>query len=197
MTQASHDSIQPFPQSQKVYLQGTRPDLKVPMREIALTSSIGKGHPEERSSFRVYDTSGPYTDPVQSTDIHKGLAPVRLAWIRERGDVEEYEGRPIQARDNGLKPDASRTNLSLFPGSGRRPLRARVNKTVTQMHYARRGIITPEMEFVALREQVEPELVRAEVARGRAIIPANINHPESEPMIIGRHFLVKINANIG
>ncbi|HEY4384937.1 MAG TPA: phosphomethylpyrimidine synthase ThiC, partial [Ktedonobacteraceae bacterium] len=198
MTQASHNSIQPFPQSQKAYyIQGTRPDLNVPVREIALTSTPGYEGAEERSSFRVYDTSDPYTDPALATDIHKGLAPMRQAWIRERGDVEEYEGRQIQARDNGWKPGDSLANLHIFTGKGQRPLRARSGQPVTQMHYARCGIITPEMEFVALREQVEPEFVRTEVARGRAIIPANINHPESEPMIIGRHFLVKINANIG
>ncbi|HLI70143.1 MAG TPA: phosphomethylpyrimidine synthase ThiC [Ktedonobacteraceae bacterium] len=199
MTQVSLDSIQPFPQSHKVYVQGTRPDLRVPMREITLTSlpdhlKSGKENP----SFRVYDTSGPYSDPAALPDISRGLPPLRRLWILERGDVEEYAGRQIQARDNGLKPGVQRADsLPDFPGGQRRPLRACPGRTVTQMHYARRGIITPEMEFVALREQVTPEFVRAEVARGRAIIPANINHPESEPMIIGRNFLVKINANIG
>ena len=197
MTQAPVHSTKPFPQSRKVYLRGTRPDLNVPIREITLTALPNTLRSEERPSFRVYDTSGPYTDPAASADIHKGLAPLRRAWILERGDVEEYAGRQIQARDNGLKPGDPRADLPVFPGSERRPLRAKAGQTVTQMHYARRGIITPEMEFIALREQVEPELVRAEVARGRAIIPANINHPESEPMIIGRNFLVKINANIG
>jgi phosphomethylpyrimidine synthase len=199
LTQASNNPIQPFPQSQKKYLRGSRPDLNVPVREIALTPALtptlGNGHAEEQSSVRVYDTSGPYSDPAQTTDIHKGLAPVRRAWICERGDVEEYEGRQVQAQDNGWKPGDPRAHL--HTGSGRRPLRAGAGQSVTQMHYARRGIITPEMEFVALREQVRPEFVREEVARGRAIIPANINHPESEPMIIGRNFLVKINANIG
>jgi phosphomethylpyrimidine synthase len=188
MTRGSH---QPFPQSRKVYLQGTRPDLNVPMREIALTPGSNTASP----SFRVYDTSGPYSDPAQAIDLHNGLAPIRRDWICERGDVEEYEGRQLQALDNGLKPDE--TSLPIFSTNRRRPLRARSGHTVTQMYYARHGIVTPEMEFVALREQVEPEFVRSEVARGRAIIPTNINHPESEPMIIGRNFLVKINANIG
>jgi phosphomethylpyrimidine synthase len=187
MTQGSH---QPFPRSRKVYLQGSRPDLSVPVREIALTPS-----PALRTinpSFRVYDTSGPYTDPAQTIDVTKGLAPIRRAWICERGDVEEYAGHTL---NNGLK--AGETTSSVFPTSARRPLRAHSGHAVTQMYYARHDIITPEMEFVALREQVEPEFVRSEVARGRAIIPVNINHPESEPMIIGRNFLVKINANIG
>ncbi len=187
MTQGSH---QPFPHSRKVYLQGSRPDLSVPVREIALTPS--PAHRATNPSFRVYDTSGPYTDPARTIDVTKGLAPIRRAWICERGDVEEYEGH---APNNGLKPD--QTNPSTFPTSARRPLRAHSGHAVTQMYYARHGIITPEMEFVALREQVEPEFVCSEVARGRAIIPVNINHPESEPMIIGRNFLVKINANIG
>lgn len=197
MTQVSHDPTQPFPQSQKIYIQGTRPDLNVPMREIALTSIPDNASTETRPSLRVYDTSGPYTDPALATDIHKGLAPLRQTWILERDDVEEYAGRQPQALDNGLKPGDPSAAQHIFAGSERRPLRARPGHTVTQLHYARSGIITPEMEFVALREQVEPEFVRAEVARGRAIIPANINHPESEPMIIGRNFLVKINANIG
>ncbi len=194
MTQAPFQSIQPFPRSHKVYVQGTRPDLNVPMREITLTSlpdDLKSG--EKEASLRVYDTGGPYTDATAEIAIHQGLAPLRRTWIRERGDVEEYEGRQLQARDDGLKAG----DLPAFPAGARRPLRARSGRTVTQMHYARQGIITPEMEFVALREQVDPDFVRAEVARGRAIIPANINHPESEPMIIGRNFLVKINANIG
>jgi phosphomethylpyrimidine synthase len=171
-----------FPASRKVYLQGSRPDLRVPVREIILMPTTGRFGSEENPPLRVYDTSGPYTDPAVEIDLRRGLPPLRQAWIRERGDVEEGPERVDDAR---------------FPGLSRRPLRARPGCAVTQMHYARRGIITPEMEFVALRERVNPEFVREEVARGRAIIPANINHPESEPMIIGRNFLVKINANLG
>ncbi len=167
------------------------------MREITLAPTSGRFRTEENPPIRIYDTSGPYTDPATPTDIHKGLSSLRRPWILERGDVEDYEGRKIQPVDNGFKPDDPRANLAVFNGARRRPLRARAGHTVTQMHYARRGIITPEMEFVAIREQLDPEFVRSEVARGRAIIPANINHPESEPMIIGRNFLVKINANIG
>jgi phosphomethylpyrimidine synthase len=167
------------------------------MREITQMPTPARLGAEENASIRVYDTSGPYTDPAIPTDIYKGLAPLRRHWILERGDVEEYEGRVIQPVDNGLKSDDPRANLDVFRGLSLRPLRARTGQAVTQMHYARRGIITPEMEFIAIREQVDPEFVRSEIARGRAIIPANINHPESEPMIIGRNFLVKINANIG
>ena len=197
MTQVSHNPGQTLPQSHKVYIQGTRPDMRVPMREIALSAAPDYGRTEEPAAFRVYDTSGPYTDPALTTDIHKGLAPARRTWILERGDVEEYAGRQVQALDNGWKADDPRAKLMAFNTATRRPLRARPGQNVTQMHYARRGLITPEMEFVAIREQVEPEFVRAEIARGRAILPSNINHPESEPMIIGRNFLVKINANIG
>jgi phosphomethylpyrimidine synthase len=197
LTQTPHNPISPFPNSQKIYISGTRPDLKVPMREITLTPTSGRFKTEENPPIRVYDTSGPYTDPEILIDIHKGLSPLRSPWILERGDVQEYEGRELQPIDNGLKATDPRANLATFNGAKRRPLRARPGHNVTQMHYARRGIITPEMEFIAIREQVDPEFVRSEVARGRAIIPSNINHPESEPMIIGRHFLVKINANIG
>jgi phosphomethylpyrimidine synthase len=170
MAQAPTDlaaSATPIRGSRKAHIQGSRADLRVPVREIVLEDGD--------AVFRVYDSSGPYTDASVQTDVHRGLASVRGAWIRERGDVEEHRGSAEPVR----------------------PLRARAGATVTQMHYARRGEVTPEMEFVALREGVDPELVRAEVARGRAIIPANVNHPESEPMIIGRNFLVKINANIG
>ena len=197
MTQTLHDLISPFPNSQKIYVSGTRPDLKVPMREITLTPTSERFKTEENPPIRVYDTSGPYTDPAILTDIHKGLPPLRSPWILERGDVQEYEGRELQPADNGLKATDPRANLATFNRAQRRPLQARPGRIVTQMHYARRGIITPEMEFVAIREHVDPEFVRSEVARGRAIIPTNINHPESEPMIIGRNFLVKINANIG
>ncbi len=197
MAQVLETSAHPFPASRKVYVAGSRPDVRVPMREIALTPTSGRFGQEENLPVRVYDTSGPYTDPAVRTDIRQGLPPLRRPWILERGDVEEYDGRPVQPRDDGLKADDPRANLAVFPGLSRRPLRAKPGQAVTQMHYARRGIVTPEMEFIAVREQLEPEFVRAEVARGRAIIPANVNHPESEPMIIGRGFLVKINANIG
>ncbi|ATY84086.1 phosphomethylpyrimidine synthase ThiC [Kyrpidia spormannii] len=186
-----------FPESRKVYLQGSRPDLRVPMREIHLSPTDGLSGPENNPPLRVYDTSGPYTDPDYVPDVRRGLPPLRRPWILERGDVEEYEGRRVLPQDDGMRPDDPRANREVFPGLTRKPLRAKPGRTVTQMHYARQGIITPEMEFVALRENLDPEFVRQEVARGRAIIPANINHPESEPMIIGRNFHVKINANIG
>jgi phosphomethylpyrimidine synthase len=197
LSQPSHAAFQSLPASRKVYITGSRPDLRVPMREIAQTPTSARLGAGENPPVRVYDTSGPYTDPSIATDIRKGLPPLRRAWILERGDTQEYEGREILPIDNGLKPDDPRANLAVFDKNRNRPLRAMPGQAVTQMHYARRGIITPEMEFVAIREQVEPDFVREEVARGRAIIPANINHPESEPMIIGRNFLVKINANIG
>ena len=172
----------------------------------------------------VYDTSGPYTDPTATADIRMGLAPQRLSAISARDDVENYADRRIKPTDNGPEAGGADGELERFPGTSRRPaLRAKPGCNVTQMHYARRGIITPEMEFVAIREnqrceqfadlvaaqhpgedfnaaiprRITAEFVRDEVARGRAIIPANINHPETEPMIIGRNFLVKINANIG
>ncbi len=147
--------------------------------------------------MRVYDTSGPHGDPAVTTDIRAGLPSLRRHWILERGDVETCQGRIVQPQDNGFRAGDPRANLAVFPGLGRDPLRARPGRAVTQLHYAQRGVVTPEMEFIALREGLDPEFVRAEVARGRAVIPANINHPESEPMIIGRNFLVKINANIG
>jgi phosphomethylpyrimidine synthase len=186
-----------FPGSRKVYQQGSRDDLRVPAREVALAPTSGRFGEEENAPLRVYDTSGPYTDPEAAIDIRQGLLPLRRHWILERGDVEEYDGREIRPQDDGLRADDPRANREVFPGLRRRPLRARPDQNVTQLHYARRGIVTPEMEFIALRESVSPEFVRDEVARGRAIIPANVNHPESEPMIIGRNFLVKINANIG
>lgn len=188
--------------------------LGVAMREIALEP--GSGEPP----VRVYDTSGPYTDPDARIDIMAGLPALRREWIMARGDVEEYDARALKPEDNGMKgPDRS-GGVQPFPNVVKRPLRAKAGMNVSQMHYARRGIITPEMEYVAVRENlgrerlaeyvrdgqdwgaeipdyVTPEFVRDEVARGRAIIPNNINHPESEPMAIGRNFLVKINANIG
>ena len=202
----------PLPASRKIYIEGTQhKDLRVAMREIEQTGGTEPPVP-------VYDPSGPYTDPDIKIDIHKGMAPLRDAWIRARGDVEEYDGREVKMVDNGLRSDRQ-APFAQFPDNGRRPLRAKAGKVVTQLAYARAGIVTPEMEYVAIRENlgreeamerkkgesfgasipdfVTGEFVRDEIARGRAIIPANINHPETEPMIIGRNFLVKINANIG
>jgi phosphomethylpyrimidine synthase len=176
-----------FPGSRKTYLQGDRPDLRVPMREVVLSTG---------DSVVLYDTSGPYTDTTLRTDIRLGLSRLREGWVGERVDTEDYEPRPVQPVDNGLKAHDSRNLDSVFAGL-RRPRRALPGKTVTQLVYARRGEITPEMEFVALREGVTVEHVRSEIARGRAVLPVNVNHPESEPMAIGRQFLVKINANIG
>src|SRR5499433_151626 len=175
-----------MPASRKVYVTGTRSDIRVAMREITLSG----GEP----TLRLYDTSGPYTDPDAHTDIKMGLPPLRLPWILGRADVEELPGPSSHyRRDRDSDPALGGVRFA----SVRRPLRARPGRRVTQMHYARRGEITPEMEFVALREGLAPERVRDEIARGRAILPANVNHPETEPMIIGRSFLVKINANIG
>ena len=177
-----------FPGSRKIHLQGSRPDIQVPMREVALSTG---------GSVVLYDTSGPYTDPSVRTDVRSGLPrTARETWRNERGDTEEYEPRPVQPIDDGLKPNDTRDLDRVFPTT-RRPHRAVTGRTVTQLAYARRGEVTPEMEFVALREGVSGEFVRDEVARGRAVLPLNINHPESEPMAIGREFLVKVNANIG
>ena len=231
---SSFIATQPFPASRKVYIEGDKPGVRVPMREIRLTptKSFKTSAIEQNAPLLVYDTSGPYTDPDATLDIRRGLLPLRLAWIMGRGDVEELPGVTSEygrLRLADPKLDALRfTHL-------RKPLRAKAGRNVTQMHYARQGIITPEMEFIAIREnlkrqaamyrsngngtgrggsrltsqhaghswgasipdEVTPEFVRDEVARGRAIIPSNINHPEIEPMIIGRNFLVKINANIG
>jgi phosphomethylpyrimidine synthase len=172
--------------SRKVYVTGSRPDIRVPMREISLTG----GNPP----LRLYDTSGPYTDPSADLDLKRGLTPLRLGWIVDRGDVHELPG-PSSAYRRSREENPTLGGVRF--ASVRRPLRARAGRCVTQMHYARRGEITQEMEFIALREGMAPEIVRDEVARGRAIIPSNVNHPETEPMIIGRKFLVKINANIG
>ena len=171
--------------TRKVYAGGSHPSIRVPMREIALSN--GERHV-------VYDTSGPYTDPHAELDVRRGLQPLREEWILERGDTEALD-KPtsLYRRGRDAMPELQAVR---FEG-GRKPRRARPGANVTQMHYARRGVVTPEMEFVAIRENVEPEFVRGEVARGRAIIPSNVNHPESEPMIVGRNFLVKINANIG
>jgi phosphomethylpyrimidine synthase len=244
------DPVQPagageraFPASRKVYVPGTRPGVRVPMREIALAptrlhspqpgagerpagsvgmaAGSGADRSEPNPPLVVYDTSGPYTDPAAEIDLRRGLPPLRRAWILERGDVVEL---PAVSSEYGRRRAADPRLAALRFAHPRRPLRAREGANVTQMHYARRGIVTPEMEFIAIREnqaralavegargarhpgeawgaaipeRITPELVRDEVARGRAIIPANVNHPESEPMVIGRNFLVKINANIG
>ncbi len=234
-------AIQPLPNSRKVYVTGSRPDIRVPMREIsqadtplAMIGAGKEGAVEPNPPIYVYDCSGPYTDPAVRIDIRSGLAPVRAAWIEERADTEVLTG-PTSAygRERLADPKLAELRFNLK----RAPRRAKPGMNVTQMHYARRGIVTPEMEFIAIREnlrrreyleslrhagptgakmaaligrqhrgqaygasipeEITPEFVREEVARGRAIIPANINHPESEPMIIGRNFLVKINANIG
>ncbi len=174
------------PVSRKVYVNGARPGVRVPMREVLLTPP--------NPTIRLYDPSGPYTDPNYQADLKRGLQPLRLSWILSRDDVEELV-EPTSSFRKQREADAKLADIR-FPAR-RRPFSAKPGRRVTQMHYARRGEITPEMEFIALREGGSPEFVRDEVARGRAIIPANINHPESEPMIIGRNFLVKINANIG
>jgi phosphomethylpyrimidine synthase len=261
---ANKDTLEPkssdyvMPNSQRVYVEGEiHPDVRVPMREISLAPTKDfSGNLEPNEPVRVYDTSGPWGDPDQSPDSSQGLPALREKWISDRNDVAEYDGREIKPEDNGyltrgheeFASTAERRNrLEQFNGSHRKPLRASANHPVTQLWYARQGIITPEMEFIAIREngrrasvvagiadpgrsngrhatgindpgynqaslahqhagesfgatipmEITPEFVRAEVARGRAIIPANINHPELEPMIIGRNFLVKINANIG
>jgi phosphomethylpyrimidine synthase len=172
--------------SRKVYVTGSRPDIRVPMREIALSG----GNPP----VRLYDTSGPYTDPSADLDLKCGLPALRLPWILGRADVQELSG-PSSAYRRSREENPALGGVRF--ASVRRPLRASPGRCVTQMHYARRGEITQEMEYIALREGLEPAFVRDEVARGRAIIPSNVNHPETEPMIIGRKFLVKINANIG
>jgi phosphomethylpyrimidine synthase len=203
----------PLPASRKILVQSARmPDVKVAMREIALDSKT-------EAPVQVYDTSGPFSDPNARIDIRKGLVALRDPWIRARGDVEEYDGRRVHPLDNGIK-GSHQAAFQEFPQNARRPLRAAPGKNVSQMHYARQGIVTAEMEYVAVRENegrtaaavamsggesfgaeipglITGEFVRDEIARGRAIIPNNINHPETEPMIIGRNFLVKINANIG
>src|SRR5579884_1963390 len=173
------------PASRKSYAVGSHPSIRVPMREIAL--SDGEKHV-------VYDTSGPYTDPAATTDVRAGLPPLRLQWILDRNDTEELENpTSLYRRGRDAMPELDAVRFK----AARKPRRAKAGGNVTQMHYARKGVITPEMEFIAIREGLSPEFVRDEVARGRAIVPSNVNHPESEPMIIGRNFLVKINANIG
>ncbi|HRQ89172.1 MAG TPA: phosphomethylpyrimidine synthase ThiC, partial [Bacteroidia bacterium] len=259
---APHSSDQ-LPASTRVYVEGRlHPDVRVPMREIALSPTKDfNGRLEANEPVRVYDTSGPWGDPGYTGTVETGLPALRKDWILSRGDVEEYDGRTVQSRDNGYLTEqhaeyaAAKREGLLSPlkapiNAQRRPLRASAGHPVTQMWYARQGIVTPEMEFIAIREnmrrakladlkddivrnhldkqhtgssqlstpgaqpsdytpsvfrrfpqripaEITPEFVRDEVAAGRAIIPANINHPELEPMIIGRNFLVKINANIG
>ncbi len=187
MAQSDGDSA-----SARIYVEGSRSDIRVPMREVKLSPVAENGSAAD-PPVRLYDTSGPHGDPRQSIDIRRGLPGLRNRWILERGDVEEYDGRPQDLRDEGRRYSAD----ARFLGESARPLRAKPGRNVTQMHYARRGEITPEMEFAALREDLSPDFVRDEIARGRAILPSNINHPESEPMLIGRNSLVKINANIG
>jgi phosphomethylpyrimidine synthase len=176
----------------KGHVEGSRPDIRVPVRQVHLTNG---------RSVSLYDTSGPYTDPAVVTDVRRGLPPLRQNWIIARGDTEEYPGRPVRPEDDGIRHTSPRGGLrnldAVFPGEPRRPRRSREGRPVTQLAYARRGEITPEMEFVAIRENVSPEVVREEIAAGRAVLPANVNHPEIEPMIIGKRFLVKVNANIG
>jgi len=177
-------SYQPADGSKRIYRSGNRyPSVRVPFREVTLAATEW-----QPPSVILYDTSGPYTDPQLPVDLNQGLAPVRGEWIRQRDDTQVLEPDGQHQNDQASE--------KAFPAK-RTALRARSGKNITQLHYARQGIITPEMEFVALREECDPQTVREEMAAGRAIIPANINHPESEPMIIGRKFLVKINANIG
>ncbi|WPP45240.1 phosphomethylpyrimidine synthase ThiC [Pseudomonas sp. AN-1] len=220
--QVDQQSVQPLPNSRKVYVQGSRPDIRVPMREISLADTPTDFGGEKNAPVLVYDTSGPYTDPNVTIDVRKGLADVRSAWIEERGDTEKLPGLSSEFGQRRLN-DAELTKMRF--AHVRNPRRAKAGANVTQMHYARKGIITPEMEYVAIREnmklqeareagllaaqhpghsfgaaipkEITAEFVREEIARGRAIIPANINHVELEPMIIGRNFLVKINGNIG
>lgn len=214
-------AIEPFPSSRKIYVEGSRPDIRVPMREISQADTHTDAGVEKNPPIWVYDTSGPYTDPDVRIDIRKGLSPLRAAWIEERHDSDNLpQASSEYGRSRLTDPKLAEVRFDLT----RTPRRAKAGMNVTQMHYARNGVVTPEMEYIAIREnlkiqayrdtslrqqhpgtsfgacipkQITPEFVREEVARGRAIIPANINHPESEPMIIGRNFLAKVNANIG
>ena len=214
------EALKSFAKSKKVYVTGSRPDLKVPFREISLSDTPSSFGTEKNPPVMVYDTSGPYTDPDYQIDIRNGLPSLRSQWIDERNDTEFLEGpTSIFGHERKTNPELTKMRFNLL----RQPRRAKAGKNVSQMYYAKQGIITPEMEYIAIRENqrregmsallqtqhpghdfgaaipkiITPEFVRDEVARGRAIIPANINHPETEPMIIGRNFLVKINANIG
>jgi phosphomethylpyrimidine synthase len=218
MSSVKEAFIQPFPNSQKIYVEGSRSDIQVPMREITLTDTIGE-LAEKNAPIYVYDTSGVYTDTTVNIDLRKGLNSVREQWIDERGDCETLEGMSSTFSNERL--DNKKLDELRFEFL-RTPKCAKKGKNVTQMNYAKQGIITPEMEYIAIRENckwqdykdkigqqkgysfgadipkiITPEFVRSEVARGRAVIPANINHPETEPMIIGRNFMVKINGNIG
>ncbi len=219
-TEASSVKIDSYPASEKVYIQGSRPDIQVPMRKISLSDTPVHFGSETNGPLYVYDTSGVYTDPNVEIDLQKGLASVRADWIEERNDTEQLSGPSSEYGRERLE-DTSTTDLRF--DHIRKPRQAKAGKNVSQMHYARQGVITPEMEYIAIREnqnmekmrdlykgqhpgesfgasipeEITPEFVRDEVARGRAIIPANINHPELEPMIIGRNFLVKINGNLG
>ena len=178
-----------FPASRKFYSEGSQPSIRVPFRQVTLTPTTGRFGQEDNAPLNIYDTSGPYSDPSARLDLRQGLPALRREWIMARGDVEEYEGYGVPLRGKNVAQP--------FPGLTRKPLRGKPGMAPTQMRYAREGVVTPEMEFIGIREGIDPEYVRDEVARGRAIIPSNINHPESEPMIIGRNFLVKVNANIG
>jgi len=192
---ANHLSYTPLPGSKKVYKAGNQKGVRVPFREVALSPTKGPNDTvEENTPVVLYDTSGPYTDPSVKVDITQGLPELRRDWITGRGDVETLEEPTSHYRK---QREASIDLLPIRFPRLRKPWRAKTGQNVTQMHYAKQGIITPEMEFIAIRENCAPEFVRDEVACGRAIIPSNINHPEIEPMIIGRNFLVKINANIG
>ncbi len=192
----SDTKIHPLPGSRKIYVPGKiYPVLRVPFREILQSPSFNhQQEPIENPPLRVYDTSGPYTDPEISIHISKGLPALRLSWIKQRGDTQELD-QPTSFYQ--IKRQSLPQFISVGFPQQRRASKARSGCNVSQMHYARKGVITQEMEFVAIREGLDPEFVRTEVARGRAIIPTNINHPECEPMVIGRNFLVKINANIG
>jgi phosphomethylpyrimidine synthase len=243
-TEVSPTGHRLFPASRRVYIQGSRDDVRVPMREIALSPTrMPNGTEVANEPVRVYDTSGPWGDPAFHADASRGLPAIRAGWISERDDVEEVEGRNVKPIDDGYlsekhrqqaESEGKRNPIKFFDTASRRVLRAKNGARVSQLAYARRGIVTPEMEYIAIREnsklqraaelmeltaagprnslwrqhpgmslgasipkEITPEFVRDEVARGRAIIPANINHPELEPMIIGRNFLVKINTNIG
>ena len=214
------EALKSFAKSKKVYVTGSRTDLKVPFREISLSDTPSSFGAEKNPPVMVYDTSGPYTDPDYQIDIRNGLPSLRSQWIDERNDTEFLDGpTSVFGHERKTNPELTKMRFNLL----RQPRRAKTGKNVSQMHYAKQGIVTPEMEYIAIRENqrreemsallqtqhpghdfgaaipklITPEFVRDEVARGRAIIPANINHPETEPMIIGRNFLVKINANIG
>ena len=218
MSSVKEAFIQPFPNSQKIYAEGSRADIQVPMREITLTDTIGE-LAEKNDPVHVYDTSGVYTDPSVTIDLRKGLDNIRETWIDERNDTDALDGMSSTFSNERL--DNAELDKLRFEFL-KTPKRAKAGKNVTQMYYAKQGIITPEMEYIAIRENckwqdykdqigqqkgesfgasipdiITPEFVRSEVARGRAVIPANINHPETEPMIIGRNFMVKINGNIG